>query len=80
MEEKKSKSRKRGETKVGVLQAFITGIVLVLVLVVLGFVVYGVASVKKVSDSGFALQVAKTFNLSAAKINGLSVLFKRSLC
>ena len=48
---------------------------LVLVLVFLGVVVYGVASVKKVSDSGFALQVAKTFNLSAAKINGLSVSY-----
>lgn len=75
MEEKQVNSTKTGGMKLGVLQAFITGVVLVLVLVVSGAVVYGIVSVKKVSDSSFALQVAKTFNLSAAKINGLGVSY-----
>ena len=73
--EEESKSTKKGGMKMGVLQAFIMGIIAILVLVVFGGVFYGVRGVKNVSDSGFALGVAKTFNLSAAKINGLKVSY-----
>ncbi len=75
MEEQQVKSTKKGGMKMGVLQAFIMGIVAVLVLVVLGGLVYGVMGVKNVSDSSLALGVAKAFNLSAAEINDLKVSY-----
>ena len=75
MEEKQGGSTKKEGMKLGALQAFAMGVVAILVLVAISALVYGVVSVKKVSDSGFSMQVAKTFNLSAAKINGLSVSY-----
>ena len=54
---------KQKDKKISSIQAFILGIVSIFVVVALGIIFYGVGQVKKVSDSGLALQVAKTFNL-----------------
>ena len=73
MEEQNKPTKTRGGKSMW--QAFALGIVVVLILAVLVVLGYGINSVKKVSDSSFALNVAKTFNLSAAKINGLNISY-----
>lgn len=61
--------------KMSNLQLFGLGIGGILILVLLGFVVWGVSATKKVSQNKFVLSVAKVLNLSAAKVNGSRVSY-----
>lgn len=53
---------------------FVYGVVSILVVALLITLGVGIKETKKVSQSGFAMSVAKVLNLPAAKVNGMKVL------
>jgi len=69
MEEKKKTQ------EVNPVKMFTYGVVSILVVGLLITAGVGIKETKKVSQSGFALSVAKVLNLPAAKVNGMKVLY-----